>query len=116
MAATQKQIKNLKPIQKGEVRNPNGRPVGSQNTKTILGKILNTKIKKDNPLTDKVEDMTVLELMNYVLVANATQGDLSSYKEVIDRFEGKVLQENKSNVNITEIIKQPIFGLKSLNE
>lgn len=69
-------------------------------------------MKTDNPLTDKVEEMTVLELLNYVLVANATQGDLQSYKEVIDRFEGKVLQKNETTV-VTSI---PILTIDPLND
>jgi hypothetical protein len=84
---------NLIPPVLGEVRNPNGRPKGSKNTKTILERFLNLEMKQKNPFTQEVEDMTVLELMNLKQIANALEGDLASFKEIIDRHEGKVSQK-----------------------
>ena len=82
---------NLIPPEKGEVRNPYGRPIGSKNTKTILERFLNLEMKQKNPFTQEVEQMTVLELMNLKQIANALEGDLAAFKEIIDRHEGKVI-------------------------
>ena len=91
MAATEKQKANLIPPEKGEIRNPNGRPLGSKNTKTILERFLNLEMKQKNPFTQEMEDMSVLELMNLKQIANALEGDLQAFKEIIDRHEGKVI-------------------------
>jgi hypothetical protein len=86
---------NLKPPVAGEVRNPNGRPVGSKNTKTILERFLNLEMKQKNPFTQEIEQMTVLELMNLKQIANALEGDLAAFKEIIDRHEGKITQKTE---------------------
>ena len=93
--------KNIVPPVKGEVRNPNGRPVGSKNTKTILERFLNLEMKQKNPFTQEIEQMTVLELMNLKQIANALEGDLQAFKEIIDRHEGKVVAKaEQTNINI----------------
>lgn len=104
MAVRDNSKKNLIPAKKGEVRNPNGRPVGSKNTKTILEKFLNTEMEQMNPFTKKKESMTILELMNLKQIANALEGDLPAYKEIVDRVEGKVKNVNENeNTNTTEL-------------
>lgn len=101
MAATDKQKANLKPPIAGEVRNPNGRPIGSKNTRTILERFLNIEMKQKNPFTQEIEQMTVLELMNLKQIANALEGDLASFREIIDRHEGKVIAKaEQTNINI----------------
>jgi hypothetical protein len=101
MAATEKQKANIIPPKKGEVRNPNGRPVGSKNTKTILERFLNLEMKQKNPFTQEIENMSVLELMNLKQIANALEGDLQAFREIIDRHEGKVSTKVESlNLNI----------------
>ena len=93
--------KNIIPPIKGEVRNPNGRPVGSKNTKAILERFLNLEMKQKNPFTQEIEQMTVLELMNLKQIANALEGDLAAFKEIIDRHEGKVMAKTEqTNINI----------------
>lgn len=91
--------KNIIPPTKGEVRNPNGRPLGSKNTKTILERFLNIEMKQTNPFTKELEQMTVLELMNLKQIANALEGDLSSFKEILDRHEGKTITKIDQNTN-----------------
>lgn len=87
---------NLIPPKKGEVRNPNGRPKGSLNTKTILQRFLNLEMEQKNPFTKELEKMSVLELMNLKQIANALEGDLPAFKEIIDRYEGKLLTQTKT--------------------
>jgi hypothetical protein len=86
---------NLRPPIAGEVRNPNGRPIGSKNTKTILERFLNLEMKQKNPFTQEMENMSVLELMNLKQIANALEGDLQAFKEIIDRHEGKLSQKTE---------------------
>ena len=107
MAATDKQKANLIPPEKGEVRNPNGRPIGSKNTKTILERFLNLEMKQKNPFTQEIEQMTVLELMNLKQIANALEGDLAAFREIIDRHEGKITVKSE----ITAEVKNTIISL-----
>ena len=107
MAVNEKSIENLQPPVKGEVRNPNGRPVGSKNTKTILERFLNLEMKQKNPFTQEIEQMTVLELMNLKQIANALEGDLAAFREIIDRHEGKITVKSE----ITAEVKNTIISL-----
>ena len=103
---------NLIPPEKGEVRNPNGRPKGSKNTKSILDKFLNTEMKQKNPFTKEMENMTVLELMNLKQIANALEGDLQAFKEIIDRYEGKLTNNVGLSGNITQNVIKVGYGKK----
>jgi hypothetical protein len=92
----------LYPMQKGEKARSNGRPKGSPNASTILKRILDTKIKKQNPLTG-ADDMTGMEVINMALFSQAANGNVKAYQEIIDRTEGKVLQ--KVDVTTNELRK-----------
>lgn len=84
---------NLRPMKKGETRNPNGRPKGSLNSKTILNKFLSLQEKFKNPVTGEFEKMSVYEVMSLSIIAKARKGDLNAYKEILDRLEGKAQQK-----------------------
>lgn len=90
--------KNLIPPVKGEIRNPKGRG-NSKNTKTILERFLNLTMEQKNPFTQELEKMSVLELMNLKQIANALEGDLQAFKEIVDRYEGKL--SNKVETDVT---------------
>lgn len=98
---------NLIPAKKGEVRNPNGRGKGVQNSKTRLLRLLELVQKKRNPITGEEEEFTVLELMDMQMIAKALKGDQRAYEAVVDRLEGKPKQTTditadiKGNVQIT---------------
>ena len=79
-------------MKKGETRNPNGRPKGSLNSKTILNKFLALEEKFKNPVTGAIENMSVYEVMSLSIIAKARKGDLQAYKEILDRLEGKAQQ------------------------
>lgn len=100
MAQNPKSLANLNPPKKGEVRNPKGRGK-SKNTRTILERFLNLEMKQKNPFTQEDEQMTVLELMNLKQIANALEGDLSAYKEMIDRYEGKLQKNLNQKVEVS---------------
>jgi hypothetical protein len=100
MAFNPKSKENLQMAKKGEVKNPKGRGA-SKNTKTILERFLNLQMNQKNPFTQEIEKMSVLELMNLKQIANALEGDLAAYREMIDRYEGKVLAKAELvNLNI----------------
>ena len=100
MAFNPKSKENLQMAKKGEVKNPKGRGT-SKNTKTILERFLNLVMKQKNPFTQEIEQMTVLELMNLKQIANALEGDLAAYKELINRHEGLLTAKTEqTNINI----------------
>jgi len=87
---------------KGESGNPNGRPVGALGSKTILQKYLNLTTKAVNPITNATENLTVAEQIHLKQVAKAIDGDLYSYKEIIDRLEGKTINVQEIKQEITQ--------------
>lgn len=103
-------FKNLIPPVKGEIRNPKGRG-NSKNTKTILERFLNLEMKQKNPFTEQDEKMSVLELMHLKQIANALEGELSAYKEILDRHEGKVINNINQNIEVVEPPKEITFRI-----
>ena len=98
---------NLIPAQKGEIRNPNGRPKGIPNSKTRLLRLLELVQVKTNPITGEKEEFTVAEQLDMMVLQKAFKGDLRAYQEILDRLEGKPKQTTditadiKGNVQIT---------------
>jgi hypothetical protein len=95
---------NLKPAQKGEVRNPNGRPKGSLNRSTIARKWLEVNQALKNPLTGEQETMSQEDLMTLALIKKAREGDVAAYKALMDSGYGAPLQQVEQT--ITEL---PLF-------
>lgn len=89
-------------FKKGQSGNPNGRPVGALGSKTILQKYLNLITKAENPITNEMESLTIAEQMHLKQVAKAIDGDLYSYKEIIDRLEGKTVSVQEIKQEITQ--------------
>ncbi len=87
---------------KGESGNPAGKKPGTLATKTILKKFLSIKKNIQNPLTEEFEDMSIAEIMHLKQIANALQGDLASYKEIIDRVEGKSINRIEMDADVTQ--------------
>ena len=92
MAATEKQKENLKPVKPGEVRNPKGRPKGSQNLKTILEKWLSAKEKIKHPINGKEVNLSQLDIITLAQLKEARAGNVQSFNALMDRFEGKPKQ------------------------
>lgn len=90
---------NLIPAQKGEVRNPNGRPKGVPNSKTRLLRILELVQKKRNPVTGQDEEFSIAEQMDLQLIKKALNGDLKAYEILLDRLEGKPKQSTEVEVS-----------------
>ena len=79
---------NLKPCKPGETANPNGRPKGSRNFKTVLREMLaGLDPDKDwgNPLAK--------QLIKLAFSIHTKDTDkLKALKEILDRLEGKPMQ------------------------
>ena len=97
---------NLKPAQKGEVRNPNGRPKGSLNRSTIARKWLEVNQNLKNPLTGENETMSQEDLMTLALIKKAREGDVMAYKALMDSGYGAPLQQ------IDQSIEQSITSIE----
>jgi hypothetical protein len=91
----QNSLKNLKPAFAGEVRNPNGRPKGSLNTKTILKQIFGAKEKIIHPITKKEVRLNQLQIMTLALLKEARSGNVPAYNALMDRYEGKAEQKQQ---------------------
>jgi hypothetical protein len=97
---------NLIPAQKGEVRNPNGRPKGSKNRSTIARRWLEVNQNLKNPLTGVEETMSQEDLMTLALIKKAREGDVNAYKALMDSGYGAPLQQ------IDQSIEQSINGIE----
>jgi hypothetical protein len=95
---------NLIPAQKGEVRNPTGRPKGSKNRSTIARQWLEVNQNLKNPLTGENETMSQEDLMTLALIKKAREGDVAAYKALMDSGYGAPLQQIEQT-----ILEQPIF-------
>jgi len=85
---------NIIPPVKGEVRNPNGRPVGSKNRATILKKYMDLPISNIPALAKLAgglpEGCTIEDAINIALIREAAKGDVAAVKEVHDTLHGKI--------------------------
>ena len=90
---------NLIPAKKGEVRNPNGKPKGVQNSKTRLLRLLELVTKVRNPVTGEEEDFSIAEQLDMQIIAKARKGDLKAYEIILDRLEGKPKQSTELEVS-----------------
>jgi len=97
-------LNNLKPFNKGESGNPNGRPKGSKNRSTIARKWLEVNQSLKNPLTGESETMSQEDLMTLALIKKAREGDVSAYKALMDSGYGAPLQQVEQT-----ILEQPLF-------
>lgn len=76
----------------GQSGNPAGRPPGIPNAKTRYKRLLELTSKKANPVTGELEEFTQLELMDIAIFNKALKGDMTAYKEIMDRLEGRAMQ------------------------
>jgi hypothetical protein len=76
--------------EKGETNNPNGRPKGSRNKKTVLTELMEA-VLNDEHIDGTVKEMTVLEMLHLKMIKQVKDhGNVAAYKALLDRFEGAV--------------------------
>lgn len=92
MAATEKQKANLRPPKKGEIRNPKGKAKGTISAKVIIRKWLACQEKIKNPITQKDENVTILDTLTLAQISKARKGDVAAFNALLDRVEGKPKQ------------------------
>ena len=90
--------------QPGKSGNPAGMKPGTQHSSTRLRRLLEAVQKAKNPVTKQEEEFTTLELMDAALIARALKGDVLAYREIIDRFEGRVPSKREISGEV-EIVK-----------
>jgi hypothetical protein len=91
----------LKPFDKGESGNPNGRPKGSKNRSTIARHWLQVNQNLKNPLTGENETMSQEDLMTLALIKKAREGDVNAYKALMDSGYGAPVQQiEQTNTDI----------------
>jgi len=84
-------VNNLKPFKKGQSGNPNGRPKGQKNYKTLYKEALLKIAESKGKTADEIEqDLATAGIMH------AIKGNFSFYKDVMDRIHGKA----EDNVNL----------------
>ena len=95
---------NLKPMQPGETRNPNGRPKGSKNRSTIARKWLEVMQDAKNPITGELEKLSQEDLITLAMIHKARKGDVGAYKQLMDSGFGMPIL----HVDVTT--EKPIFN------
>lgn len=88
-----------------------GRPKGSLNSKTILGRLLGIKEVVSDPFTGKPRKITQLELITLKQLEKARAGNLNSYNAILNRYEGmpeqRQIQEFEEGTEIYVNVGQP---------
>lgn len=86
-----------KEFKKGQSGNRAGRPKGIPNAATRYKRLLSLVSKAPNPVTGELEEYTQAELMDVAIINKALKGDISAYKEIHDRLEGKAKEMVEMN-------------------
>lgn len=95
-------------FKKGQSGNPAGKPKGTLSAKVIIRKWLESREKIKNPLNGNKEEMvTILDSMTLAIIAKARKGDVNAFNALLDRTEGKPIQETTgSTKTILEIVRK----------
>ena len=94
----------LKPVQPGEIRNPNGKPKGTKNGSTIARKWLEVMQDTKNPITGELEKLSQEDLITLAMIHKARKGDVGAYKQLMDSGFGMPTQQ----IDVTT--EKPIFN------
>jgi len=91
---------NIIPPVKGERRNPNGRPVGSKNRKTLLKKWLELSASVAKPITGESVAGTVEDAVYLALIKKGLEGDVNAIKEISDTMYGKLTDKMHGTLEV----------------
>ena len=95
-----------KKFKKGESGNPEGKPKGIEHSSTRLKRLLELTQKMKNPVTNQDEDFSVAEQMDLALIIKARKGDVTAYREIMDRLEGKPQSKVQVDGAVSLILKE----------
>ncbi|MDD5355840.1 MAG: hypothetical protein PHY56_04850 [Candidatus Omnitrophica bacterium] len=70
----------------------------------LLQKLLKKKITFEDPETQKLIKGTVIEAVAWRLILNATQGEYTAIRELLDRLDGKVPNIIKDHTEDEELL------------
>jgi len=104
---------NLIPAQKGEVRNPTGRPKGSRNRSTIIKELFEFAKNQKNPLTGEQETLTQEQAITLAMLVKAGKGDVNAYKALMDSCYGAPKQTNDTNLSVSDFDVKDLFKIDS---
>jgi len=107
---------NLKPFKKGVSGNPKGYPKGVPNRSTIARKWLELTMNENNPLTNKIENLTQEDIITLKQIEKAKDGDSNAYKLLMDSTYGMPQQQTEVNSTVTNIEYKPIEFVKTKND
>lgn len=82
-------------FKKGQSGNPAGKPKGVEHSTTRIAKLLQYVKRETNKATGETSEFSLMELADAAIAARAMDGDVIAYRELLDRFEGKVPQRNE---------------------
>jgi len=102
---------NLKSYKKGQSGNPNGRPKGSKNRSTIARYWLDANQNWKNPITGEEEKMSQEDAITLALIKKAREGDVNSYKALMDSGYGSPLQQieqNQTSIDLSDFTTKEI--------
>lgn len=112
-------LDNLKPFEKGESGNPNGRPKGAKNRSTIARYWLEVNQNLKNPLTGDTETMSQEDLMTLALIKKAREGDVAAYRALMDSGYGAPVQQveqTQTNIDLSGLSTDEIKDLLKEDE
>jgi len=107
---------NLIPAQKGEVRNPTGRPKGSRNRSTIIKELFEFAKNQKNPLTGEQETLTQEQAITLAMLVKAGKGDVNAYKALMDSCYGAPKQTNDTNLSVSDFDVKDLFKIDSTKQ
>mgnify|MGYP000379062734 CR=1 FL=1 len=95
-------LKNLKPFQKGN-KNSKGRPKGSLNRSTLIKQWLKIKIESENPFTNKIENLTLEDLIVLGMIEGAKKGSKPCADFLFDAKYGKQTTPLEVDLDIVSV-------------
>lgn len=103
---------NLIPIKKGEVRNPNGRPKGRRDVKTVIWEAMQKIAEAQNMTAEEIET-----LLQQTGLKHALKGNPKFYAAINDRLYGPVDKNKPITVNVNNETPEAVKELtKKLND
>jgi hypothetical protein len=88
---TETQLANLRPAQKGEVRNPYGKPMGTRSIKALLRQIVDSNVEIEEP--DGSKSLYEIERAIWLqAVRDALKGEKNARRDIAAYLYGKPVQ------------------------